>query len=339
MFTLIGREGRLDLPLPTQDGEFQAPDGNIIRQLSEVLDLVEGEPSQMADHYTDQWGAETDFQLFARQNPEAMRITVGRQLGWPDLFDRIRVRARDNPILVYDAACGFGGVLDLLFAKPSPSCLYYLGADIHRSLATVRRPKCAEFERVRLVRWDISRPLPVRPKFDFVICRSAIHHTPDPPATFRSLVDSLAASGTLAISAYAKKSRPREAIDEYLRAEISQMPVTVAKEVSREFSLLARDIQQTKGRIRISKASSFLGIPGGDYSIHDFIYRFFMKNWYNAMFGLKFSDLVNFDWYHPQFAYRYTLDELRSWFTQSKLEITHATSTEAQHYMEGIKRE
>jgi 2-polyprenyl-3-methyl-5-hydroxy-6-metoxy-1,4-benzoquinol methylase len=131
------------------------------------------------------------------------------------------------------------------------------------------------------MRWDISRPPPVRQQFDFVICRASIHHTPDPPVTFKSLVlQGLAPGGIIAISAYAKKSRPREAIDDVLRAEISKMPVAAAKEVVHEFTRLAREIQKTKARIQISQTLPFLGIPAGDYEVHDFIYNFLIKNWY-----------------------------------------------------------
>ena len=229
MFTLPGKDGVTDFPLPDEDGMFQHPNGRTYRQSSGILDLIEGDWDQTADHYTEQWGPDSDFQAFARQNPEAMRFTPGRQLGWPMLFESIRTRALDIPTLVYDAGCGFGGVLDALFAEPSPCSLYYLGADIHGSLATVRRPERVGLDRVRLVRWDISRPLPFRQKFDFVICRASIHHTVEPRTTFKSLVASLAAHGTIAISAYTTKSRPREAIDNSLRAEISRMPVEAAK--------------------------------------------------------------------------------------------------------------
>jgi hypothetical protein len=31
--------------------------------------------------------------------------------------------------------------------------------------------------------------------------------------------------------------------------------------------------------------------------------------------------LVNFDWYHPKFAYRHTPDEVRAWFGELDLEL------------------
>jgi len=32
---------------------------------------------------------------------------------------------------------------------------------------------------------------------------------------------------------------------------------------------------------------------------------------------------VNFDWYHPHFAYRHTLDEVKGWFDELGLELEH----------------
>jgi SAM-dependent methyltransferase len=336
-FTLTGIAANGDVTLPIDDREWRMPNGAVARQKDGILDLFGDDANQTADHYSDQWGPNTDFQSFARANPAAMKVTPGLQLGWIDLFERIRAAARHAKTLVYDAACGFGGVLDSLLAEPAPVHLHYLGADIHGSLASIRRPAGVSAGKIHFLRWDIGRTLPVREKFDFVICRAAIHHTPEPKTTFRSLTESVARGGTLAISAYAKKGRVREVVDDALRAEISRMPVDRAKDLVHEFTLLARNVQKTQETITIEQDLPFLGIPSGSYAVHDFIYRFFMKNWYFEAFGSKYSDIVNFDWYHPQFASRHTLDELKSWYEELGFEITVTRSIDAQNYVEGVK--
>jgi hypothetical protein len=79
----------------------------------------------------------------------------------------------------------------------------------------------------------------------------------------------------------------------------------------------------------------FLGIKAGHYKIQDFIYDHFMKCWFNSAFGERYSDIVNFDWYHPPYAYRYQPNEIVQWFEEHGLVIDQSVSTKAQHYFEG----
>jgi SAM-dependent methyltransferase len=282
-----------------------------------------------AEHYTKQWGAELDFKGFVQKNSDAAKAMPARQLPWQDLVDRIRRDAASRDILVYDAACGFGDLLCNLTADPSPDRLKYIGADIHGSLDTIERPTNA-----RLVQWDISKALPDPEKFDYIVCRAAIHHTPDPRATYRTLRCQLKAGGTIAITAYAKKAPMREAVDDALRNRIITMSNEDGFQVANQFTRLGRELQACTGEIEIAKDLPLLGIKAGRYKVHDFIYRHFIKCWHNPEFSERHCDLVNFDWYHPPYAYRYEAEDLERWATENGLKVTRQASTEAQHYME-----
>ena len=235
------------------------------------------------------------------------------------------------------SACGYGGIFTELFAPPYPEHLTYLGADIHRSLATIPRPPQVPADRYGFIRQDIEQPVPVREGFDYVICRSAVHHTRSPRATFASLVGALRPGGTIAISAYARKAPMREAVDDGLRARAIALPVEPAWEAARQIAKLGADLQSSPGEIVITEDLPWLGITAGHYTIQSFIYDYFMKCWYNSEFGEKNSTLVNFDWYHPPYAFRYELAELLDWFAEEGLTVTHRRSVTAQHYLEGIK--
>lgn len=139
-----------------------------------------------SDHYTKQSGSELGFQKFVEGNPDSAMVMPGRQLGWGGFFSEIRSAGSERSISVYDAACGFGDVMRRLFEEPAPKYLKYVGADIHDSLSTIEVP-----EEANIIKWDISRPLPKNQKFDFIICRAALHHTPDPLATFQCLASQL----------------------------------------------------------------------------------------------------------------------------------------------------
>jgi SAM-dependent methyltransferase len=251
------------------------------------------------------------------------------RLPWQDLFDRIRAEAISRPVTVYDAACGFGDVMNHLTVEPNPTGLDYLGVDLHGALDTIKRPP-----NVVLRQGDITRPIDGAGPFDFIICRAAIHHTPDPYATYRTLVSQLAPSGTLAITVYAKKAPMREAIDDELRRRIVPMDSETAFEICNQITSLGRDLQTSGGTVTMRSDLPFLGIKAGTYSVQDFIYQYFMKCWHNAAFPEQHCDLVNFDWYHPPFAYRYYLDELIGWAASNGLTVTRTSSIEAQHYLE-----
>jgi SAM-dependent methyltransferase len=303
-----------------------------------VLDLLGGGRDGTADHYSLQWGPDIDFSGFMRSNQEASALTPGQQLGWPDLFARVRSDAARSETCVLDAACGFGGVLDALGADPAPPGLRYLGFDIHEVLHEIRPPTGLAPHQVALIRWDMSSPVPVDTTFDVVICRAALHHSPDPRRSFASLAAALRPGGTLAISVYAKKARPREALDTALREEITRMPARDAFGLAREFTLLGRDLQTSAGWIEIIEDLPFLGIKRGRYRIQEFIYDYFLKCWYNPAFGERYSDVVNFDWYHPPYAYRFAREEVASWFEEEGIDVARADSIKAQHYIEGVKR-
>ena len=305
-----------------------------------VADLMAGATTadQTAEHYSLQWGSEIDFASFYAKQPEALSAMTSKQMGWPVLVERIRTRARSEPVQLLDAACGYGGLFADLFASPAPGGLKYLGADIHSALQTIQRPKGAGPEQAEFVRWDISNPIPTDELFDFIICRAAIHHTPDPRTTFRSLVSRLAPDGVIAITVYAKKAPMREACDDALRAKIVPMTPRAALSLARQFTVLGSDLRSCDGRIEITQDLPFLGIKAGSYSVQEFLYDHFLKCWYNPGFGEQYSDIVNFDWYHPPYAYRYDQREVLEWFEDHGIEILATATTKAQHYFEGRLR-
>lgn len=308
---------------------------------SGYIDLLSDRASgdQTSDHYSLQWGPEVDFASFYRGRPEALSVMTSKQMGWPGLIRRVRERGSLEHVELLDAACGYGGLFMDLFAEPVPKQLRYLGADIHGALGSVKKPVGLGTDQAQFIRWNITNPVPASQKFDYVICRAAIHHTPDPRETFRSLVSKLASKGTIAITVYAKKAPMREASDDALRSAIVPMNPKVALSIAKQFTLLGRDLQSATGQININQDLPILGIKQGQYKIQDFIYDHFLKCWFNSEFGEQYSDIVNFDWYHPPYAYRYELAEVLHWFEEYGLEVVATSSTKAQHYLEGRRRE
>jgi SAM-dependent methyltransferase len=330
---------RLPLDPAPSDGYYACPAGCAFASpAAGIIDLLQVHvvaANATSKHYSLQWGSEVDFASFYRSNPTGLSVMTSKQMGWPDLIERVRTRARSGAIHVFDAGCGYGGLFADLFAAPRPEGLIYVGADIHGVLPTIKRPEGVSPDRALFVRWDISDLLPTDQRFDVILCRAVIHHTPDPRATFRSLVGRLAPGGVIAITAYAKKAPMREASDDALRARIVPMTARDAFDLARQFTLLGRDLQASEGTIEIAADLPFLGIKAGRYGVQEFIYDHLLKCWFNAEFGVRYSDVVNFDWYHPPHAYRYEPEEIAAWFAEHDLEVTATRSTKAQHYFEG----
>lgn len=304
-----------------------------------VLDLVGTvEDEETARHYEYQWSGEVGFQDFSRANRTAMGATPGKQMGWPAFFQSVREQARVAETRVYDAACGFGGLLDEFFEEPVPEHLLYVGADIHGSLSDIVRPKTARPGQVNILRWDIGEQLPVVEPFDVVVCRASIHHTKDPFATFRNLVSVLKPGGRIAISAYARKGNLREAIDDGIRDAVAGLSPKDAMSLGLEFARVGRALKDTGATIKIDNDLPWMGIKKGVYPIQTFVYDYIMKCWWNEGFGEKYSAVVNFDWYHPTYAFRYDISELTGWFETCGISVNDMHSTSFQHFVDGTKR-
>jgi SAM-dependent methyltransferase len=297
------------------------------------VDLLGPDTTQTGDHYTLQWGGDLDFAGFLQANPTAASVMPASQLGWSRLLGEIAERAATAPVAVYDAGCGFGSVAEALAAQTHPPTLY-VGADVHGSLPAIADRIDGFADWGRLLRWDITRPLPVAREFEYVICRATIHHTPDPPTTLEAIAHSLAPGGTIAVSAYARKAPVREAADDALRAKIVELLPEEAFAASESFTVLGRALQEVDARVDVPVDLPILGIGAGRYSVHELVYDHLVKCFYNREFGDRYSTLVNYDWYHPAFAHRQDAGEVVAWFERLGLDVQTVTSTKAQHYVE-----
>jgi SAM-dependent methyltransferase len=177
----------------------------------------------------------------------------------------------------------------------------------------------------------------VRETFDYVICRAALHHTPDPAKTFTTLCRALKPGGKIAVSVYRRKGVCREAVDDALRAVITPLSRDEAFDAGRQFTVLGKSLQEVTAEVEIPEDLPLLGIRKGRTTVHALIYNHLLKCFYNPTFGDRYSTLVNYDWYHPPYAYRYDLEEVRSWFAASGIEVVDERSIEAQHYLAGVK--
>src|SRR5207302_6463459 len=174
-------------------------------------------------------------------------------------------------------ACGFGGIANELVSEQTRDHLRYVGADIHHSLPNIIRELPLLESCGLLLRWDISKPLPIHQEFDYILCRAAVHHTPDPRATFHALVAKLKRGGRLAISAYRKKSMAREALDDCFRKHCVPLATPEAYALARQFTMLGKFLQTVKETVHIEEDLPLFGITKGEYAVQTLFYNYFLK--------------------------------------------------------------
>ncbi len=174
-------------------------------------------------------------------------------------------------------------------------------------------PECG---RVNFVHADINRlPFPDG-FFNFISCDQVIHHTPDPPATFRNLTGKLQSGGQVCCYVYKKKAVVREFTDDYVRERISHLDIDEALKVCEAITRLGKTLSDLKTTINVEEDIPVLGIRKGEIDIQRFFHWNVMKCFWNDDFDFFTNNIVNFDWYHPLYCFRYEPEEFRKWFNE-----------------------
>ncbi|MBD3306066.1 methyltransferase domain-containing protein, partial [candidate division KSB3 bacterium] len=157
--------------------------------------------------------------------------------------------------------------------------------------------------------------LPYRDEtFDVIYSNGVIHHTPDPERAFLALTKKLKPGGLLGIYVYNVKPFIREIVDREVRKKTTRVSYEKAMQFSRQMTMLGKALHEVKGNVCIPEEIELLGIKKGKYEIHDFVYSYFLKCWYNPQQDREYANLVNQDWYHPFYASHHTKEEVLRWF-------------------------
>ncbi len=170
--------------------------------------------------------------------------------------------------------------------------------------------------RVAFVHADINR-LPFADEFfDFINCDQVIHHTPDPRAAFESLGRKLKPGGRICCYVYRKKAAAREFTDDYVRERISGLKIDDALKVCEGITRLGQTLANLKVTVEIEEDIPVLGIKKGRVDLQRFFHWNVMKCFWNDEFDFFTNNVINFDWFHPEFCFRYEPDEFRAWFAE-----------------------
>ncbi len=213
------------------------------------------------------------------------------------------------------------------FAELSPSTLV-LAADISDSLYEAA-DYYRQIDNLFFIKCDIGRmPFFSNGMFDYVSCDQVIHHTADPFKTFQELVRITRPKGALSVYVYRKKALPRELLDEHFRQLSKTLDHDRLMELSEQLTELGRILTSLDQEIDFPPIP-VLGIDGGKMTVQRFIYWNFLKCFWNEDQGFQNSVMINYDWYSPSQAFRYSEQEFRSWIEAEDLEEVHFHKEEA----------
>lgn len=155
--------------------------------------------------------------------------------------------------------------------------------------------------------------------FDIIYSLGVIHHTPDPEKALKALVKKLKPDGLIGIYIYNKKPLIREIVDKEIREITTKMSYKECMDFSKKMTRLGKALNEIGTHITIKDNIHLLGIKKGKYSVHNFIYDYFLKCWYNPKQDTEYADLVNQDWYHPHYASHHTKEEVIDWFINADI--------------------
>jgi ubiquinone/menaquinone biosynthesis C-methylase UbiE len=203
------------------------------------------------------------------------------------------------------------------------------GVDISRAVYRARNAlKSCESQPV-LSQADLNRlPYPNQ-SFDVIVSNGVLHHTSSTKTAIKNVITKLKRGGKFLFYIYKKKAPIREFTDDFVRGRISDLPAEQAWEKMRPITSLARSLHEQSIKVVIPEDVDLIGIRKGEYDLQRFLYQFFFKCFWNKEFGFEDSNMINFDWYYPKYAWRHTEQEIREWCDEFGLEVEYIKENES----------
>ena len=229
--------------------------------------------------------------------------------------------------VILDAGCG-PGYKAAWFARLNPDATV-VAMDLSQSIFVAARTY-ADVPNLIFVKGDIASTPFRAGTFDLVSCDQVLHHTESPPRTVAEFARILAPEGVLNTYVYAKKALPRELLDEHFREYSKDLSAPELWELSDQLTSLGRTLSDLAIEVDIPDMPA-LGIKGGKMDLQRFIYWNFIKCYWNPEMGFDVSKTINFDWYAPSTAFRYTMDEFTQMLKGSGFAPDFLRSEEACH--------
>ena len=278
--------------------------------------LVEGSSrnSKVQNSFNEKWSRIPNYGYDDKTREFQLRWYLQRY-GWNNQKELSDFLATCRVIL--DAGTGTGRDTKL-YAENTKGQV--IGIDISQSVDSAHQ-HLSSLKNAHLIQADLTQLPFHKGSFDFIVSDQVLHHTPNTETSFKYLVEYLAPGGQIAIYVYKKKGPIREFCDDYIRSYTTRFTAEECYEFSEAITKLGKSLSDQKTEINIPESIPLLGITAGKQDLQRFIYWNVFKCFWNDDFDFETNVMINFDWYHPGYAFRHTPDEVKQWFKDVNLEL------------------
>lgn len=286
----------------------------VVNSIPRLLPEPKGD-DQTIESFGYQWSRVPSWNT-AEKNAEVIDDWVLRWFGWNDFEGLKRALAKHR--LVLDVGSGLGHELHN-FTRANPGAVL-VGLEPSKTI-DIASSLLHRHRNILLIEGDIMSPPFAENTFDLVFSKGVLHHTPDTRKAFRNCASLLRQGGEIAVYVYNRKAPLREFTDDYLRNSVTSMPADEAWETCKGITELGEKLSGLDAEIEIERGIPLLGIKPGRHSLQRLMYYTMMKMFWNEALSFEENNLVNFDWYHPYYAWRHTPGEIREWCRELGLHV------------------
>jgi SAM-dependent methyltransferase/uncharacterized protein YbaR (Trm112 family) len=152
--------------------------------------------------------------------------------------------------------------------------------------------------------------------FDFIIADGVLHHTPNTRDAFRAVYRKLKPKGQFFFYVYRKMGAARQFVDQHIRSHFMKLEPEECYEACEALTELGRELSRIRSQVTLRKPIPILGIPAGTHDVQRLLYYNFVKCFWNEAYDYETNNMVNFDWYHPHYAWQHTQEEVEEWLKE-----------------------
>ena len=262
--------------------------------------------SRTNDTFSDKWRRFKNYGLEAEHRPFLLGWYV-KKFGLKSIEDLPGFYRQFKRILEVGPGSGFH---TRTMAEMSNADVFALDIS-HGARTTLDNTR--GMDRVIVVNADLfESPFPDN-YFDFIVADGVLHHTPSTRGGLQALYRKLAPGGRFFFYVYRKMGAARQFIDEKIRESYTRLSSEDCYKACRAITDLGRALSNLKATIELDAAIPVLGLPAGKHDVQRFFYYGFMKCFWNDAFDYETNNMVNFDWYHPHYAWQHEQAEVEGW--------------------------
>lgn len=304
----------------TLDGVPYVMKGGTLRSLAPATSAAQEQTSAVFGYKWHQPGS-YESEVFRRGVREWLVQRYGDPATvdwWPQLDD----------LLFLDLGCG-GGLSGTEFLGSRLLQVRYLGVDVSDAVDPAATRLAAAGADFGLLQCDLSRvPIP-RASADIVFSEGVLHHSDSTKEALLRAAELVKPGGLLMFYVYRRKGPIREFTDDYIRAQLVDLPPSEAWESLRPLTKLGQVLAENDFEIDVEEEISLLDIPAGRTSLHRLLYWHVVKAFHRPGLSLEEMNHVNFDWFAPKNCHRQSPEEVRDWCASAELEILSERIEEA----------